>query len=297
MNELLISVKREYWEYRSVVVGLPLILALLAFIAAIGVEMFQDRVTHNGVAELIENVTNQELTDEERKELRKELAESDIEFNSDPGNAFEPMAWFIGVSWLASFYYLLGCLYNDRKDKSILFFKSLPISEQFNVLSKLGFGTLCVTGIAIAVGWGSAFILMLFGLGDHQNQGLSLATLSAYFIAPFQAVIVGLLWGAPIFAYLAFASAAAKRSPFLLAIVPIVVLSFLEAVVFKDVEILSFFFSHMPFAVTAFMTEESTHGAFKAFVIDRGQSMLLGLVVAALFIAAAIWHRNNKFEI
>ena len=296
MNKLLMSIKREYWEYRSVVVGLPLILALLAFVGAVGVEVVQNRVSEVGVTALIENLADRELTPDERRELRDELAEAKV-LDTNYGSRFEPMAWFVGAAWFAGFYYLLGAFYNDRKDKSILFFKSLPVAEHYNVMIKLLFGTLGVVAISVAIGWGLSVLLTLFGLGNHEGDGLSLANSAAYFVAPLQAGIIGLFWGAPVFAYLALASAAAKRSPFLLAIIPIIVLSFLEGVIFENVEIISFFFSHMPFAVTAHMTDGAGTGAFNTFFVEQSASMTVGLIIAGLFVAAAIWHRNNKFEI
>ncbi len=305
MQQLLITLKREYWENRAVIVGIPLIIAALALVAAIGVEVVKEKITDSTVSTFIQGATDQELSPDEIRELDEELRdlEDDIDnwsldFNdtrSDSG--IEAMSIFVTFAWLATFYYLLGALYNDRKDKSILFWKSMPVSEHFNVLSKLGFGTLVITAISVLVGWGLAIVLFVFGLGDVGNQGLSAISFYGYFLAPVKAIIVGLFWGAPIFAYLAWASAAARRSPFLLVIVPILALSFLEGVVFENVEILSFFFSHMPFKVLAHLDPSASSGTFYVFFVEEARQMLIGLIVAAVFTAAAIWYRNNKFEI
>ena len=47
-------------------------------------------------------------------------------------------ATFFAVMSIYSTWYLLDCLYADRKDRSVLFWKSLPISDTTTVLSKLG---------------------------------------------------------------------------------------------------------------------------------------------------------------
>ena len=298
MNDLIIAAKREYWENRSFVVGLPLVLVVISLLAAISVEIFVSEVTNNTVADIIENLSDETLSREDRKELEDELAKErrDFQMGSD-SNAYEAMAWYVSIGWLAGFYYLLGALFNDRKDKSILFFKSLPISETFNVSSKLLFGCIGAALIAIVIGWLGSFSLMIFGLGDHQNQGLSFANLYAYTLAPLQAVIVGMIWGAPMFAYLAFASAAARKSPFLLAVVPLIVLSWVEGLFFKDIEILKFFFSHQPFAVLRFLEDSAGGSLWTEYFVNQGPSMILGLVLAAGFIAGAIWCRDHKFEI
>ncbi|HAU66968.1 MAG TPA: hypothetical protein DCW52_01075, partial [Gammaproteobacteria bacterium] len=281
MQELLITLKREYWENRAVIVGLPLIVATMALIAAIGVEIIQDKIADHSVSafiqERVEANSPGELSKSELKELNEDLKELEMDLddfswnigNDEPGNGIGDIYWFIGVSWLASFYYLLGALYNDRKDKSILFWKSLPISERFNVATKLGFGTVVVTTISIMIGWALTGVLFLFGLSGIGYFGLSPSSLYGYVVAPFEAVIIGLFWGAPVFAYLAWASAAAKRSPFLLVIVPIVVLAFLEGVVFENVEIISFFFSHMPFAVLGHMNDDPSQSVFSMFFVEE----------------------------
>ena len=309
MQELLITLKREYWENRAVVVGLPLIVATMALIAAIGVEIVQDKIADHSVSafiqERVEANSRGELSKSELKELNEDLKDIEMDLddfsfnigNDEPGNGIGAMSWFISVSWLAAFYYLLGALYNDRKDKSILFWKSMPVSERFNVATKLGFSTLVVTTISIVIGWALMAVLLVFGLVDIGYFGLSPSTLYGYVVAPFEAVFVGLIWGAPVFAYLAWASAAAKRSPFLLVIVPIVVLTFLEGVVFENVEIISFFFSHMPFAVLGHMNDDPSQSVFSMFFVEEARRTLVGLVVAAGFIFAAIWYRDNKFEI
>ncbi len=298
MQTLLITLKREYWENRAVIVGLPLIVATLALVAAIGLEIVQDKATVKAVSAIVESNLERELTAEERKGIQGNVGNLKWELDAEPSESgIEKMKVFLVIGWAAAFYYLLGTLYNDRKDKSVLFWKSMPISEHFTVLSKLGFATLGITAIAIIIGWALALILWVFGLGGEGTRSLSLQLLYGYTIAPIEAVVVGLLWGAPVFAYLAWASAAARRSPFLLVIVPLAVLTFLEGVVFENVEIISFFFSHMPFVVVGYMADAPGQSAFTQFIGYEWRSMLAGWVVAAGFIFAAIWYRNNKFEI
>jgi len=110
-------------------------------------------------------------------------------------------------------------------------------------------------------------------------------------------VLVGAFWGAPLFAYLALASAAAKRSPWLLAVIPLLVGSFLELVFFDKVRAISFLLDHMPMDVLPYFVSGSAGELIRHFFVDQAQQMILGLVVAAAFFYAAVWCRNNKFEI
>lgn len=298
MQALLITLKREYWENRAVIVGLPLIVATLALVAAIGLEIVQNKAAVKTLSAIVESNLDRELSAEEREGIKGGLGNLQWKLDAEPSESgIEKMKVFLVIGWAAAFYYLLGSLYNDRRDKSVLFWKSMPISEHFTVFSKLGFATLGITAIAISIGWALALILWVFGLGDEGTRSFSLLLLYSYTIAPIEAVIVGLLWGAPVFAYLAWASAAAKRSPFLLVIVPLAVLTFLEGVVFENVEIISFFFSHMPFVVVGHMSDAPGQSAFTQFFGYEWRNMLAGWMVAAGFIFAAIWYRNNKFEI
>ncbi len=298
MQTLLITLKREFWENHAVIVGLPLIVAALILIAAVGEQIIKSKAAQTAASVVIERQIERDLSTEERKALERGASSFEWEFGDDSAaSGIDAMKIFVVVAWVAAYYYLLGALYNDRKDKSVLFWKSMPVSEHFTVLSKLGFATLVATTIAILIGWVLFLILWTFGLGFEGERTFSLQSLYGYAIAPFAAVVVGLLWGAPVFAYLAWASAAAKRSPFLLVIVPLAVLTFLEGMVFENVEIISFFFSHMPFVVLGHMTDAPGQSAFTQFMGYEWRSMLAGWVVAAGFILAAIWYRNNKFEI
>ncbi|MEO0367377.1 MAG: hypothetical protein AAF197_01180 [Pseudomonadota bacterium] len=299
MKKLMMTFYRELWEHRAVVIGVPVIVATLALIAAVGIEVAKDRVADGSLAEIIREVSEEEDDlDVIQRKLEEGSSELQMEFDSGVDSDFERIGIFIGFSWLAGFYYLLSCLFADRKDRSILFWKSLPISETFNVFTKLGFGSIGVTLFGIVIGWLLMAVLWLFGLGEIGNGSMSLSLIYQVTVGAVLAVLVGVLWGAPVFAYLAFASAAAKRSPFLLAVVPIPVMSFLEWVFLRDVNIVGFFMSHTPFVVLEHMSSQNqTNSVVQAFLVDGIQGLLQGLVVAALLIFATIWYRNNKFEI
>lgn len=284
MNSFLMAIKREYWEHRSLVLGLPLLLAAFILISAIGVEVVAHKVAEHEVTQMLEDG----LSDKNGsfQELRSELI--------DP---FDFMSKFVGVGWLAGLFYLLSCLFNDRRDKSILFFKSLPFSERDNVLAKLAFATLVAPALAIVIGWMLAILLGLFSLGTRLSVSFSFSTLSDFIALPIQSVIVGLIWGAPIFAYIALASSTAKKHPFLMAVVPLLGLAVVESIILDQRPLSEFLLYHMPFKVLNAGDSGSAISITQAVLIEDFTQVLLGLVAAGLLISATIWVRNNRYEL
>jgi len=136
-------------------------------------------------------------------------------------------------------YYLLDCLFAERKDRSILFWKALPVSDAQTVLSKLLvalaivplgvfvltlFTDVAASGI-LAVRFHGSPLVRAFLRWDTQawlhTQGIILV-----------ALVVVLLWYAPIAAYLMLVSAWAKRSAFLWAAMPPLVGMLIEKIAF-----------------------------------------------------------------
>lgn len=129
------------------------------------------------------------------------------------------------ILFVVVFFFLLGSLYDDRKDGSILFYKSLPVSDTQTVLSKLITATVVapacfVFGLMIShlmMFVVISLILLLNGLNPF-----SLLWLNVSFIENWGAFIIGCLvqslWALPLYGWLMFASSVAKRRPFLLAV-------------------------------------------------------------------------------
>jgi len=137
------------------------------------------------------------------------------------------------VACITSFAYLLDCLYAERKDRSILFWKSLPVSDAETVLSKL-------VVVALVVPLVTALVAIL-------AQPLLLGVLNLRFdnLRPFVgfasvvgglkglplllgAWLQGILWYAPVMAYLLLASVLAKRAPLMYALLPPMVIALME---------------------------------------------------------------------
>ncbi|WCE03990.1 ABC transporter permease [Pseudoxanthomonas sp. JBR18] len=123
------------------------------------------------------------------------------------------------------FFYCLGSLYNDRHDRSVLFWKSLPVSDTMTVASKLVWALLLTQVVSLIVG-------LLMGLGLWVIIALASTTAGmpgagAIFTASHPFKVIGtmlatlpiyVLWSLPAIGWLMLCSAWARRVPFLWAV-------------------------------------------------------------------------------
>jgi len=141
------------------------------------------------------------------------------------------------VSCITIVVYLLDCLYGERKDRSILFWKSLPVSDTLTVLSKFTLGLVIVPlavyaltvvcntliGIVFMIGVPDFDKLVGVAPGDWiRAQGSFLGML-----------VASLLWYAPMGAWYMLASVVARRAPILWASMPLVALGVIESIFFR----------------------------------------------------------------
>ncbi len=133
---------------------------------------------------------------------------------------------------------LLGSLHEERSDRSILFWKSMPASDTQTVLAKgvtiIGGTLLIATLISIVL---SIFSILLFNL-TARSHGIgfmmvgpgSFANFFWTWASVFSTLIMYILWAAPVYAWLLFVSAAAPRAPFLFATLPVVAVIVMEKI-------------------------------------------------------------------
>ena len=123
------------------------------------------------------------------------------------------------------FFYCLGSLYDDRKDRSILFWKSLPVSDGQMVLSKLAWALVLAPVLAVAIGLLIGLALWLISALTITVNGVPAA--HAVFTQSHPLRIIGgvlaclpvyMAWALPTIGWLMFCSAAARSKPFLWAV-------------------------------------------------------------------------------
>ena len=220
--------KREFWEHKGGFFwapiwagGISLVLTLMALVVA---EVAGRRAVASGKMQIDGDVNINGL---DLSVLTSKMDASDLQKLAGGIDISTVMssAWPMVVLAFVVFFYCLGSLYDERKDRSVLFWKSLPVSDRDTVLSKaasaLLVAPLIAVGVAIACMFGfllllSTFVLLhngnpmtlVWGPGNPlQLAGSMLATIPVY-----------ALWALPTVGWLLLCSAWSKSKPFLWAI-------------------------------------------------------------------------------
>ncbi|MDQ2944483.1 MAG: hypothetical protein M3Y27_00805, partial [Acidobacteriota bacterium] len=143
---------------------------------------------------------------------------------------------FFMVMSVYSTWYLLDCLYTDRKDRSILFWKSLPISDAMTVLIKLLVGIIIIPLVYFAAADATALIAaFILSIRARASIGSSLWNGEVWLqmqVFWMYAMVTAAIWYLPIAAWLMLVSAWAKRAVMLWAVLPPLLLYILERVFF-----------------------------------------------------------------
>ncbi len=194
MNSYFWLIKREFWENRAIWL-VPALIAVLLMLAALFGQI--DLITLTTAAQV--RVVGGAIL-----------------------SGFG--ATFFAVMSIYSTWYLLDCLYADRKDRSVLFWKSLPISDTATVLSKL-LTALIVIPLVYFVAADLATLLIAFIISIRANSALGSALWQADLWLQLQVlwlyvIITTAIWYLPVAAWLLMVSAWAKRAVMLWAVLP-----------------------------------------------------------------------------
>ncbi|WLI90702.1 ABC-2 transporter permease [Massilia sp. R2A-15] len=222
MNTMKWLLRREYWEHKGGFFWAPAIIAVV-MLAVLGGTIAYGSLTHGlGTSTVIVNghvVSQAHVISALPLHVREQIA------NSVANSYLAAAAPLFAVLPFVAFFYCLAALYDDRRDRSILFWKSLPVSDQETVLSKV-LTALCVAPlITIAIGTATALISVLIGLMVADANGLRLFGLvlsnPEFWLAPFRLVAllpVYVLWAIPTVGWLLMVSAWARSKVFLWAV-------------------------------------------------------------------------------
>ena len=156
--------------------------------------------------------------------------------------------FFLGTSWIFLFalailtiFYTLDSLYAERKDKSILFWRSLPVTDAETVLSKLVMAVVViplVTVAAIIVTHLANLLISSIWIGIKGGDAIKLiwgsASLFDNWIAALIVTLASAVWMSPFVGWFLLVSAYAKRSPFLLAVMPLAIIPLIEWILFRS---------------------------------------------------------------
>ena len=217
MNTFKWLLRREFWEHKGGFFWLPIVVGavMTAFIMVsllMGVAGLKHGMTINGVA-----VSS--LVDIVGPGNKAEFASRVVN-----GYAALTMPILIALS-ICVFFFCLGTLYDERKDRSVLFWKSLPLSDTATVLSKVAMALGVAPAIALAAATLTAIVAAFLICAAAAVAGLNIfgevLGNSATYLAPVQMAAVlpiYALWALPTVGWLLMVSAWSRTKPLLWAI-------------------------------------------------------------------------------
>lgn len=276
------SLRRELWENRMIYVG-PVALACVFLFG------FSISIIHL----LVEMHTTPWLDLAQQRELfgqPYELAEDLI----------------MGAALLVGLFYSADALYGERRDRSIMFWKSLPVSDLITVISKAAIPIVFLPLLAFVVTVLTQWIMLMISsavlLGSGQSAAILWSRVGIYHRWPmllFHFLCIHGLWQSPIYAWLLLISVWARRVPILWATLPLLTIGIVEKVAFNTM-----YFGTL-------IGNRFTGGSEGAAIMERGRSMdpmmlfaplhffvnpglWIGLAVTAVFLTAAVRIRRYR---
>ncbi len=274
------SVRREIWENRAIYI----VPALCAAVVVVG----------HLVTTMILRLRRHGVWPSDPAQLHELL-----------GAHYEVAAVLImGSAFLVGIFYSLEALYGERRDRSILFWKSMPVSDVTTVLAKVTVPMAILPLLSFAVTVITQALMLLGSSLVLLGSGVSMATLwthSSLLHFPamllYHIVTVHGLWYAPIYGWLLFTSAWAPRAPFLWAFLPPFLIGGLEKLAFNTTHFFNLLLRRLegpeiPTPPGGSMMDIMASIGLLQFLSQPG--LWIGLAIAAAFLFAAVRLRRSR---
>lgn len=208
------SIRRELWENRSLYIA-PLIAAVVFLL---------------GFLVVLVSLRNRAFSSTISPERLHQVLTSRHDLAA---------ALIMGTAFVVGIFYTIDALYGERRDRSILFWKSLPVSDLTTVLSKFTIPIVVVPVVSFAIALLTQFCMLLLSSLVLAGSGVPVGTVwTVTFLHGSSALFYHLLtihgfWYAPLYAWLLLVSAWAPRLPLLWAVLPPFVICGLEKIAFS----------------------------------------------------------------
>jgi ABC-2 type transport system permease protein len=274
------SVRRELWENRSIYIA-PL---AVAAVVLLGFLISATNLSERRRALLLLDPAQQQAVIEKPYDIAAML--------------------MIATAFIVGVFYCLDALHGERRDRSILFWKSLPVSDLTTVLSKASIPVVILPLLVFTITIGTQLIMLLLSTAVVLMNGLSPTTWTQ--LPMFQMSLVLLyglialaLWHAPIYGWLLLVSGWARRATFLWAVLTPLAICVFERIAFGTSHFASLLQDRLfGFAAQAFdFSAHGTIGSLTQLTPLRFLSMpglWIGLAFAAAFLAAAVRLRRYR---
>lgn len=311
LQRLLILVRREIWESPFAFKWTPLIIAGLNILITVLLLIIGAKIDNQMSFTLDGMRMFAELPD-----AQQQLLATGVLFSTGSG--------FHAVLLIVVIFYLSGSLYDDRKDRSILFWKSLPVSDTLTVASKLVTATIAAPILYLAAITLTQIVLLLIATGYGLAAGINVwteiwlpANLPRILLVTLFGSLTQSLWLIPIFGWLMLCSSFAPRLPILIAIMVPALIGLFQHFwsLFSNFSMPEFNLmlivlerlgrGIVPMSVEIDGLENGDIESFSADMLISVKSvagvlfsleMLIGLVIGALFLAGAVWFRRRATD-
>ena len=211
----------------------------------------------------------------------------------------------MGTFLFTAMFYCVETLQRERRDRSILFWKSLPVSDVTTVLAKASIPFVVLPLISCAIAFVLQFLMLLASSAVVAGSGFSIATyweqvsiFRGFLLLLYHVMTVHVLWAAPIYGWLLLVSAWARRAALLWAVLPPLAIGTLEKLLFNTAYFGAFvgrFFTggtEGSYPPNAMPMDPGTHLTPLRFLGTPG--LWIGLAVTAAFLAAAVRLRRYR---
>jgi ABC-2 type transport system permease protein len=211
------SLRREFWENRYIYIA-PVAVAIATLFAFL--------IATIGRAMSIADLAQRRAVLEERSTFAAVL--------------------IMAATFIVAVFYCLEALHGERRDRSILFWKSLPVSDLTTVLSKASIPILIIPLLTFAITIVTQFIMLILSTAALLASGMSAATLwtpSSFqmsLMVLHHLVVIHGFWYAPIYGWLLLVSAWSRRVAFLWAALPLAAIGAIEKIAFNTSHFFNF---------------------------------------------------------
>ena len=275
------SVRRELWENRSIYIAPLAVAALFLFGFMINLIHLPGRMRAAAL----------------NPEQQRALIEQPYEFAA---------LLIMGTTFFVAIFYCLDALHGERRDRSILFWKSLPVSDLTAVLSKAIIPIVILPLLTFTITVALWFMMLLMSSAVLLGSGLSIATPSNHWslfqmsvMLFYHLLAIHGFWYAPIYAWMLLVSGWARRAAFLWATVPPLAIGIVEKIAFGTshfADMLGYRFSggeeDMGSRATGISVLLMPHQTPGQYLLSP--TLWTGLAVAAIFLAAAVRLRRYR---
>lgn len=303
MQVITTSIKKEVWEFSKTLKWVPITIALLVVIMPLLVFM-ESNDTFTELFELLTTLPEKFISIEHAPMIPKMFFVMVL-------SLFAP---FLVVALIIQLYYFTVCLFDERRDMSIMFWRSLPVSDVTTIFTKLITGALVIPAVFLSAATATLAFFLIIGfllcivLSVGYDVSLWSLWLDADILSGVSLIWLHILplaiWMLPLFAWLMLASMYAKKAPFLWAILPVAVILLIEGFVvhyfgFSKLYLSNLLFEYFSISEQFFASVQGQEDFARTVPLQALLSKieLSSIVVAGGLFYATYWLRTNKSEV